>query len=100
MSNVIELTVETFNETIASGTVLVDFWAPWCAPCKQMLPILESIAGQTEATIAKVNVDEQADLAVDYSIRSIPALLVFKNGELAEQFNGLQKEADLLEALK
>ena len=97
----IELTVDNFNDSIASGTVLVDFWAPWCAPCKQQSPILDKVAEAVEgkAVIAKVNVDEHAPLAMQFSVRSIPTLLLFKNGEKVQDFVGLQQEATLIKAL-
>jgi thioredoxin 1 len=96
-----ELTADNFNETIASGTVLVDFWAPWCGPCKMQTPILEKVAPQVEgkAVIAKVNVDEHAPLAAQFGVRSIPTLILFKNGEKVRDFIGVQQEAALLELL-
>jgi thioredoxin 1 len=102
MSNaVVQLSGEGFDEAIKAGVVLVDFWAPWCGPCKMQLPILDSVAEKAEgATVAKVNVDENADLAAKYGVRSIPTLIVFKDGEVHEQLNGMQQEAALLEALK
>lgn len=99
--NVKELTADNFNETIASGTVLVDFWAPWCGPCKMQTPILEKVAPQVEgkAVIAKVNVDEHAPLAAQFGVRSIPTLILFKNGEKVRDFIGVQQEAALLQIL-
>jgi len=99
--NLIDLTKETFDETVASGTVLVDFWAPWCGPCKMQTPILEKVAAQLEgnAVIAKVNVDENPELAAKFGIRSIPTLLLFKEGEKVQDFIGVQQEAALLEIL-
>ena len=96
-----ELTTGNFNETIASGTVLVDFWAPWCGPCKMQTPILEKVAPQVEgkAVIAKVNVDEHAPLAAQFGVRSIPTLILFKDGEKVRDFIGVQQEAALLEIL-
>lgn len=96
-----ELTVENFSEAIASGTVLVDFWAPWCQPCKQQIPILDDVAEQVgdAAVIAKVNVDQHAALAAQFGVRSIPTLLIFKNGEKVKDFIGVQKADVLVAAL-
>ncbi|MBC8206418.1 MAG: thioredoxin [Kiritimatiellaeota bacterium] len=99
--NVKELTVDNFKETIASGTVLVDFWAPWCGPCKMQAPILDKVAEQIgdKAVIAKVNVDEAAPLAAEYGVRSIPTLILFKDGKKVQDFIGVQQEPALIEAL-
>ena len=96
-----ELTVDNFKETIASGTVLVDFWAPWCGPCKMQAPILDKVAEQIgdAAVIAKVNVDEAAPLAAEYGVRSIPTLILFKDGAKVQDFIGVQQEPALIEAL-
>jgi len=98
---VIELTVDSFNDTIASGTVLVDFWAPWCGPCKMQSPILDKVADFVgdQAVIAKVNVDEHASIAAQFGVRSIPTLVLFKEGEKMKDFIGIQQEAVLVEAL-
>ncbi len=98
---VLELTVDNFEETIASGTVLVDFWAPWCGPCKTQGPILDKVADQIgdKVVIAKVNVDEAAPLAAQFGVRSIPTLLLFKEGEKVQDFIGVQQEPALIEAL-
>jgi len=99
MSNpqVVHLTDDTFDETIknAKGPVLVDFWASWCGPCKVIGPLLDQLAGELsgQATIAKVNVDENGDLSARFGIRSIPTLLVFRDGRLVDQTVGaLPKE--------
>ncbi len=96
-----ELTVDNFNDTIASGTVLVDFWAPWCGPCKMQAPILDKVAEQIgdKAVIAKVNVDEAAPLAAQFGVRSIPTLILFKDGKKVQDFIGVQQEAALVAAL-
>lgn len=91
-----------FDSTIASGTVLVDFWAPWCGPCKMQGPILEKVADKVgdDVVIAKVNVDENASLAAKFGVRSIPTLLLFKDGEKVKDFVGVQQEPALIDALK
>jgi thioredoxin 1 len=94
------LNEQNFNEEIASGVVLVDFWAEWCGPCQMMLPILEELSTRMEgkAKIAKVNVDENPSLAAQFRVMSIPTLIVFKDGQPVEQLIGVQ-QADQLEAV-
>jgi thioredoxin 1 len=96
-----ELNKDNFNATIASGTVLVDFWAPWCGPCKVQGPILDRVAEKVgdQAVIAKVNVDEHPTLAAQFKVRSIPTLLLFKNGAQVRDLIGVQQEAGLVELL-
>jgi len=101
--HLLELTAETFDATIASGVTLVDFWATWCGPCQMQTPILEQQvvpAVEGKAQVAKVNVDQARDLAVRYAVKSIPALLVFKNGQVVQQFVGLQRGDVLVKAIE
>ena len=89
---IVHLTDDSFDETIknAQGPVLVDFWAAWCGRCKMIAPYLEQIAGEVEgkATVAKVNVDENGDLSARFGIRSIPTLVIFKDGRVVDQQTG------------
>lgn len=85
----ITLTVDTFENEVTKSPipVIVDFWAPWCMPCKMVAPMLEQVAREYEGrlTVATVNVDEEGELANRFGIVSIPTLLVFKNGEMVRQ---------------
>jgi len=96
MGKYIELTNENFDATVAEGVTMVDFWAPWCGPCRMIAPVVEELAEEFDgkAKITKVNTDEQQDIAVKYGIRSIPTIMFFKDGEMVEQMVGAaSKEA-------
>lgn len=99
MSNVKHLTDFDFNSTIKESKVpvLVDFWAPWCSPCRMQSPILEELATELDGKVivAKVNVDECESLAIKHGVSSIPCLMVFKDGALKEQSVGLTGKAEL-----
>ncbi len=90
MGKYVELTSANFDETVKEGVTLVDFWAPWCGPCRMIAPVIEELAEEYEgkATIAKVNTDEEQEIAVKYGIRSIPTVMIFKNGEVVDQMIG------------
>jgi len=99
MPDIINLNEQSFKDAIekAKAPVLVDFWAPWCGPCKAIAPILEELADELgdKVQITKVNVDENSAIAAEYSIRAIPTLLLFKDGQLADQFVGMVGKDDL-----
>ena len=101
-AGLIDLDTAGFDAQVKSGITLVDFWAPWCGPCRMQTPILERLAPQVagRAVIAKVNVDENQDLAVRFNVMSIPTILVFKDGKLVQQFVAVQPEAKLLSAIE
>ncbi len=100
---IVTLTTSTFDEIIASADtpVVVDFWAEWCGPCKMIAPILSEIASEQsgKVTIAKLNVDENPDLAMRFNVMSIPTLLVFNNGEVAKRLVGAKGKGQLLQEL-
>ncbi len=104
MSELINLNKESFSKVISeeNKTVLVDFWAPWCGPCKALTPILEEIANEKseDVGIYKVNVDENTDLAQEHGVQSIPTLLLYKNGSLAETIVGLKTKDELIQLLE
>lgn len=103
MSKVIHLSEETFKtEVTAEGTgiVLVDFWASWCGPCKMLGPILDEVSDEVTAKITKVNVDDYPNIAADYGIRSIPTMIIFKDGEKVEQLIGLMQKGAIKEKLE
>jgi len=87
--------VSALQETVADGVVLVDFYADWCGPCKQLEPIVERVAAGTAATVAKVDIDANQQLAAQYGVRSVPTLMLFADGEPVERLVGVQQEARL-----
>jgi len=102
-AGIVTLSDATFDETVGSAdtAVLVDFWAEWCGPCKMIAPVLEDIASEQagKITIAKLNVDDNPDVARRYEIFSIPTLLVFKDGEVHKRLVGAKGKAQLLQDL-
>lgn len=95
-----ELNQKTFPDFIATGLVLVEFWAPWCGPCRMQLPILEQVATQIpEVKIGKINVDDYGELAARFGVRTIPYLVIFKNGKKVADFVGMRQANVLVDAL-
>jgi thioredoxin 1 len=97
--NIINLTQDNFSKEVleSSTPVLVDFWAEWCGPCKMIAPVLDELADEYDGRvrIGKVNIDNEQGLAAEYGVRAIPTLLLFQNGQVAEQIVGLKSKRDL-----
>ena len=97
MAGYIELTEENYDETIKDGVVLVDFWAPWCGPCRMIAPVIDKLAQDYagKAKICKVNTDEHQDLPSKFGIRSIPTIYFYKDGQKIDEMIGASSEQDL-----
>lgn len=101
--NVHEFTDESFDSEVlqSSEPVLVDFWAPWCGPCRQIAPMIDELAAENLGSIkiGKVNIDESPETAQQFGVSSIPTLMLFKSGDVSERFVGVQPKARLQESI-
>ncbi len=101
MTEIVNLTNENFEKVINSSElpIIVDFWAEWCGPCKMIAPILDEISKEYDGKIlvSKVNLDDNQELAMKYAIRSIPSILLFKQGEFLDIKVGMSSKTDLIE---
>ncbi|TLD80485.1 thioredoxin [Helicobacter sp. MIT 05-5293] len=97
MAKYLELTSDNFDAEVSSGVVVVDFWAPWCGPCKMLSPVIEKLANDYDgkAKICKVNTDEEDELSAKFGIRSIPTIFFMKDGEIKDQITGAQPEQNI-----
>ena len=102
-NGIVNLSTATFDETVngGEGPIVVDFWAEWCGPCKMITPVLEEIAGELggQVTIAKLNVDDNPEVAMRFNVMSIPTLLVFQGGEVRKRLVGAKGKSQLLQEL-
>lgn len=100
MSKAFEVTDSTFEQEVKKSDtpVLVDFWAPWCGPCRKLSPVIDEIAGEfgEKVKVVKVNTDENLHTAQEYSISGIPSILIFKNGEAVERLVGLMQKTQIV----
>ena len=101
MGQYIELTKDNFEDTVRDGVSLVDFWAPWCGPCRMLAPVIDELAQEYsgKAKICKVNTDDQEELSEKFGIRSIPTVLFIVNGEIKDQLVGITTKPALQEKL-
>ncbi len=103
MSNVAEFTDGNFSQEVINSDqpVLVDFWAPWCGPCRQIAPMIDELAGEYAGSVkvGKVNIDDNAETAQKYDVFSIPTLIVFKGGEEVERVVGVRPKSQLVQVL-
>ena len=103
MANITELSSGNFEQEVlqSSKPVLVDFWAPWCGPCRMIGPVVEELAGENAdlLKVAKINIDDAQDIAATYGVSSIPTLMIFKDGDVIDRFVGVQPKSRLQEAV-
>ena len=101
--SIVTITNANFTSEVLESDkkVLVDFWAPWCGPCRMVSPIVDEIAGETDSVkVCKINIDEQPQLAAQYGVMSIPTLMVFENGDVVEKAVGARNKSFILQMLE
>lgn len=96
---IVTLTTESYEKEIAKGLVIVDYWAPWCGPCKRLAPILDEIILEKNIKIGKLNVDDNKSLAKTNKVSTIPTMLIYKDGKLVDRLTGVYPKEELLKIL-
>jgi thioredoxin 1 len=104
MANLTELNEHNFQAEVLQSAqpVLIDFWAPWCGPCRAIAPVVEELANEHAGSlkVAKINIDDSPNLAAHFGVNSIPTLMIFKGGEVVDRFVGLQPKSRLQKAIE
>ncbi len=101
-ANILTLTDKNFQQKTKNKVVLVDFWAEWCAPCKMMVPVLNEVADELSGNshVGKLNIEQYQSMAQEFNVRSIPTLILFKNGKEVKRFVGIKQKEFLLKEIK